>query len=307
MTNRVALRLNFAKKVALAGAGMAAVAAPIVVGILNAPAAALKFEVASVKPCRADVAPGGSKGGSSSAGRLHLPCQTVMSLIQWAYVNFANGHFNPLGSVPISGGPAWINSDRYEVNAKVEGRQSWGAINGPMLRALLEDRFKLKIHRETREVRVYALTVAKGGPNLQPSKDGSCIPFDVDHPAPLPEPGKPFPRLCGMSRVTNNGLDAPGVTMATFCRLLSEYSDRNIIDKTGIAGMFDVHLDLSAADVGHPVRTLSDSVEPATSPEPADTFSTVRTAIRKLGLTLESAKGPGEFLVIDRVERPTEN
>jgi len=57
MTNRVALRLNFAKKVALAGAGMAAVAAPIVVGILNAPAATLKFEVASVKPCRADVAP----------------------------------------------------------------------------------------------------------------------------------------------------------------------------------------------------------------------------------------------------------
>ena len=93
MTNRVALRLNFAKKAALAGAGMAAVAAPIMVGTLNAPAATLKFDVASVKPCRADVAPGGRKGASSSPGRLHPPCQTVMGLIQWAYVNFAKGHF----------------------------------------------------------------------------------------------------------------------------------------------------------------------------------------------------------------------
>ena len=71
--------------------------------------------------------------------------------------------------------------------------------------------------------------------------------------------------------------------------------------------MFDVHLNLSAADLGHPVPKLSDSGEPATRPDPADIFSTVRTALPKLGLKLEPAKGPSEFLVIDHVERPTEN
>jgi uncharacterized protein (TIGR03435 family) len=286
--------------------------APIVVAMMNAQvtaAATPRFEVASVRPCKADETSGrgsGKGGGGSSPVRLRLPCQPVMSLIQWAYVNFANDHFNPLGSVPISGGPAWINADRYEINAKAEGPQSWGAMNGAMLRALLEDRFKLKIRRETREVAVYALTVAKGGPKLQPSKEGSCIPFDADHPAPPAEPGKPFPRLCGISRVTNNGFDAPGVTMEKFCRLLSDYSDRKVIDKTGIAGMFDIHLDLSAADLGHAVPKPSESVAP-TPQDPADIFYTVRTAIQRLGLKLEPGKGPGEFLVIDRVERPTEN
>jgi uncharacterized protein (TIGR03435 family) len=295
---------------------IAALGVPIVIGFMNMPRiraqsqSSSQFEVASVRGCRADAAPGrGSRKGSggSSPGRLNLPCQTVMSLIQWAYVNFANAHFNPLGSVPISGGPAWINSDHYEINAKAEGAQSWGVMNGPMLRVLLEDRFKLKIHRETREVPVYALTVAKGGPKLQSSKEGSCAPFDVDHPPPTPEPGKPFPRLCGTSRVTNNGFDAPGVTMENFSRLLSGYSDRSVVDKTGIVGVFDIHLGLSAADLGHSPPALSDSPGPATPPDPADIFSTVRMAIQKLGLKLESAKGRGEFLVIDRVERPSEN
>jgi uncharacterized protein (TIGR03435 family) len=302
---------------------VAALAMPVILGIINGPAiraqppqvvvrstaaAMAKFEVASIKPCRADVARGRKAGGGgSSPGRLRLDCQTLMSLIQWAYVNFANGHFNPLGSTPISGGPAWINSDSYEVNAKADGPQSWRAMNGPMLRALLEDRFKLEVHRETREALVYALTVAKGGPKLQPSKEGDCIPFDVDHPPPLPEPGKPFPRLCGMSRLTNSGFDAPGVTMGNFCRLLSDYSDRNVIDKTGIAGMFDIHLNLSAADLGHPVPGLSDSSAPAVPPDPSAVFFSVRTAIQELGLKLEPTKGPVELLVIDHVEKPSEN
>lgn len=135
-----------------------------------------KFEVASIKLCRADSIAGDRGGGSvgePSPGRLNLNCQTLMGLIRMAYVSFANGHLNPAASVPISGGAAWINSDRYSINARVEGTQSQGTMRGPMMQALLEDRFNLKIHREAREILVYALTVAKGGPKLQQFKEGS--------------------------------------------------------------------------------------------------------------------------------------
>ena len=309
--------------------GAAALTAPTVVGILNpsavraqspqgAPASAAvataKFEVTSVKPCGADVAlgregerKGGNGQGGSSPDRLHLSCQTVMSLVQWAYVNFSNDRFNPLAATPISGGPAWINSDLYEIDAKAEGRQTRGTMNGFMLRALLEDRFKLKTHRETRQVPVYALTVAKGGPKLQRFREGSCVPFDRDHPLPPPEPGKPFPRTCGMSQLTSKGFDAYGVTMPDFCRLLSDSLDRTAVDKTGVAGKFDIHLDLFPADLGHPVPGVSDPGAPATLPDAGDISFAVRTALQKLGLKLQAVKGPGEFLVIDGVSRPSQN
>jgi uncharacterized protein (TIGR03435 family) len=230
-----------------------------------------------------------------------------MSLIQWAYVNFSDDRFNPSAAIPISGGPAWINSELYQIDAKTEAPQSWGITNGSMLRALVEDRFKLKIHRETREVPVYALTVAKGGPKLQRFKEGGCVAFDRDHPPPPPERGKPFPRLCGMSQLTKNGFDAYGVTMADFCKVLSDSLDRAAIDKTGVAGKFDIHLDLSPADLGHPVPELSDAVASATPPDAGDISSAVRNAVQKLGLKLQAVKGPGEFLVIDHVVRPSQN
>ncbi|HVW85753.1 MAG TPA: TIGR03435 family protein, partial [Bryobacteraceae bacterium] len=119
------------------------------------------------------------------------------------------------------------------------------------------------------------------------------------------EPGKPLPRLCGMSRVTNDGFDAPGVTMRDFCRLLSDSLDRTVVDRTGIAGVFDIHLDLSAADLGHPGP--SHPASPASPPDAGDILLAVRKSIQKIGLKLESVKGPGEFLVVDHVERPSRN
>ena len=135
-------------------------------------------------------------GENLSPGRLRLGCSvsTVKGLVQMAYVLFANGHVNPpwTGSVPVNGGPAWINSDRYEIDAKAESPQSQGMMHGPMLQTLLEDRFKLKVHRETGEVPVYELTVAKGGIKMQHLKERSCTPVDFEFltqfpPPPLPE------------------------------------------------------------------------------------------------------------------------
>ena len=126
--------------------------------------------------------------------------------------DFAEARFNPLGSIPISGGPAWIDTERFQIDAKSDVPQKNGIMNGPMLRALLEDRFHLIIRRETRLAPVYVITVARRQmPHLQRASS-NCIAFDPEHP-PVFEPGKPFPIVCGMARNTGQGYDAFGVTI----------------------------------------------------------------------------------------------
>jgi uncharacterized protein (TIGR03435 family) len=278
-------------------------------GILLAMAAAIaapaqqgRFEVSSVKPCPPEPQAAGRRKGDgreSSPIRLHLPCQTVMSLVQWAYVNFAQDRFDPLGNTAISGGPSWINSEQYEIDATSDAPQSEGVLNGAMLRRLLEERFQVKLRQETRQTPAYALMRAGKGPaRLKPSDSSNCIAFDPSHPPPLPEAGKPLPLLCGMSRLTNDGFDATGVTMANLSRILSDNTDRRVVDRTGIPGMFDIHLNLFAADLGRP----------GTSPnDPADVTSRMNAELRKLGLKLLPTIAPEEVLIIDSVERPFAN
>src|SRR5580658_7636377 len=179
------------KKLALIAAGMAAIAQS------QSPAAPIpKFEVAAIRLSKDCDGGGGAtksvsplgRSESSSPGSLNVNCATVMGLIQQAYVRYANGRLNQVdGSAPISGGPSWINSERYDINAKADGNASPEMMLGPMMQALLEDRFKLKMRRETREVSVYDLTVAKNGPKLKPSKEGIC---DVTKLPGPPSPGQ---------------------------------------------------------------------------------------------------------------------
>ena len=223
-----------------------------------------------------------------------------MALIQRAYLNFAEGHIHVWPpEMSIEGGPAWINSGSYQIEASAEGTQTWGALNGPMLQALLEDRFKLRVHREIREIPVYALTMARGGPKLRPFRKGSCAPLDLETQPAAPEPGQPDPLLCGMSEVTPTGYKLYGTTMADFATEFSSRLDRPVIDKTGLAGMFNIDLDLSPSEL-HPDNS-------AAVPDPFSVINAVRAAVRKVGLNLESTKGPGNFLVVDSVERPSEN
>jgi uncharacterized protein (TIGR03435 family) len=295
--------LNLPKKVALTAAGFITLSAPIVVGLMSAPAihaqsptgGAPKFEEASIRLCADGEDPRKSDGDSPE--NFHVACQSVTNLIQEAYVFFANGQVNIGSSASITGGPSWTNADRYEIEAKAERPQNLPTKNGPMLQALLEDRFKLKIHRDTRDVPVFALIVAEGEPKLQPFQERSCIPPDFNHP---PSPERPFPLVCGMTRVADTGFDAPGVTMARFCGLLttSVPLGRNVIDKTGIAGTFNIHLDLSAADLGYKV--------PGAQTDPALILAGLNHALDSLGLKLEATNGPNEFIVIDSVERPSD-
>src|SRR5262249_25279795 len=122
-----------------------------------------KFEVASIRPCTENLAPGMRSGGggplSTSPGHLSVNCQTVKGLIQAAYVIFATGSrrsLDTLQSTTIEGGPDWITTERYTIEAKAEGEPTSVVMHGPMLQALLEDRFKLRIRHETRDVPVYA-------------------------------------------------------------------------------------------------------------------------------------------------------
>ena len=175
-----------------------------------------KFEVAAIKLCRdgenlAGAAKGGSPLGTSglpSAGRLHFNCATVAGLIQQAYVTYANGvvsrgpvcrsmEVHP-GSIPI----VMISTRKPKI------MQPQASLQGPMLRALLEDRFKLKIRREVREVSVYVLNVAKSGPKLRQFKEGTCTPIDLTRPPSPPRAG-PKARLhqhdLGISKGSEHG------------------------------------------------------------------------------------------------------
>ncbi len=269
---------------------------------------ALKFEVASIKPCIP--APPGARGGgggseSQGVGAGHLNWRRpVILFITAAYSTYATGERDLPEFLPIVGGPAWINSESYNINAKAQGNASRELMLGPMLQALLEDRFGLRVHRETRIVPAYALTVTKSGPKLQRAKEG-CTPIDPTKlPTPL-QPGQKQP--CG---APTNGMiggkssitwDAHGLSLNEFSKTLASIMGRPVVDKTGITGRFDFDLEFlpDESSAGLNIRLASSDNPSATS---------IFTAIQEqLGLKLEATRGPGEFLVIDQVERPSEN
>ena len=261
-------------------------------------AAPPKFEVASIKRCVAGSADR-SHGIRVTPARLSVTCSPVKFLIQAAYATSADA------SVPISGGPAWIDSELYDIEAKADGNPSRETMSGPMLQALLEDRFKLRIRRETKEVPVYALTVAKGGPKLQAFHEGSCVSNDLEKPA-ASSPGQKRPILCGSYSI---GLKGSNLTLDVHKRSVTEFSrqlhlDRPVLDKTGIAGLFDFHLEFASDGTTAGFFPPGYQAEPSDSPDGPSIFTAIEA---QLGLKLEPAKGPGEILIIENIEKPTDN
>ena len=316
MTNRVLRSLNPAKKLALAVACLTALAVPILVGIAHAQSAAPKFEVASIRPGCAD---SGNQAGPARAGATLISaerldqCGSEEMLNRTAYIWYAGGHFHGrMPGPPIEGGPTWIHSDQFRINAKANGTPGREMISGPMLQTVLEDRFGLKIHRETREVPVYELTVAKTGAKLPLFKEGTCVHFpqlQVGETPPTLKPGQmPCMNVIGLRNGPNMGLKAEGENLEDFSNLLSLALDRPVVDKTGIKGTFNIHLEF-AVDESTP-RFLP-GADPQMQPAPSSNDPagpSIFTAIQKeLGLKLDAAKGPREFIVIDHVDRPSEN
>lgn len=204
----------------------------------------------------------------------------------------------------ILGGPAWVNSVHFDIDAK-----SGTAVSDPeqiraMLQALLADKFHMKVHRETRQMPVYVLSAPRGAYKLQTPQKGSCLGFKDPLPglfAP-PPPGKPptpVLRRCGQVGGTDgpngNRIDGGQASISSLVRFLSEILHAPVIDKTWITGNYDIHITYARTNT---LATDNNS----------DTGPTLFQALEgQAGLKLESTRGPLEVIVIDHAERPDAN
>lgn len=281
MTQHVSVKLDFARKVLLVAMGLAAVAGPVAIGLLHAPrtyaqtqsgtAAQPSFEVASIKPS----APGGRGMQMMMApgGRFTAKNVTIRVLIQQAY---------NVRDFQISGGPSWLTSEHYDLAAKAEGEEQIKPEQlRLMVRTLLADRCKLVFHRDTKELPIYALVIGKNGPKLQEGQGQGP-----------------------MLRMGRGTLTAQKVPMELFANNLAMQVGRTVIDKTGLKGEYDFKLEWTP-DVSQPPAPR-ESGEATAPPDPGG--PSIFTALQEqLGLKLESQKGPVEILIIDSIEKPSEN
>jgi uncharacterized protein (TIGR03435 family) len=287
-----------------------------------------KFEVASIRLCAPNAGRGqadkkqgdrsrftGGLEAVASPGRLNTGCAVLAQpfplagLIQRAYGRLGLGRPVPLGSaLPVEGGPSWISSDAYLIDAIAPGA-SLEAMEGPMLQALLEERFKLKLHREARQVPVYALTLpAKGGFKLQAVATGSCTPPDFStYPMPALPAGKHYCNNTGVGgrKGPNTVLNQDESTVDNVAKLLTLILDRPVIDKTGLTGKYNFHLEFVIDQTTSSLLNNPGFPDlPSDDPPAASIFTVVQ---EQLGLKLEPARGPRNLLVVDHIERPSEN
>ena len=307
MTDRVVSNLDFGKKVLLAGAGLAALSIPLFIGALSAPPVRaqsqpgqhLAFEVASVK-------------ANNSADRNwerweYLPDGglTAENTVLYGYI--ATAYNLPFQSVRLSGGPAWIRSERYDIQAKAQkgtippglSPVSRKARTNLMLQSLLADRFHLKIRRETREVPVYALLVARNGLKLK-----KAATEEKDCSTEGNTDGVACHELNGGQ---GRGLHGQAVTMTDIVDFVSNWTDRPFVDKTDLPGLYAIDT------VGWVPLRNRPAPPPGTDPTAEDIAyadpitPTLFTVFDRVGLKIEQQKASIEMFVIESVERPTGN
>ena len=244
----------------------------------------LKFEAATVKPAAPDDTTSATTP-ATTPGRLEFRNSTLRVMIYWAYGSGLSTAMN------VSGGPAWINRNRYTIEAVAQGNPTDGEYRA-MLRSLLEERFALKAHRETRQIDVYALSLnradGKLGPNVKPWP-GTC----TSGRAPRPGGDPAMPRCTGAFRPP--GLVLEGVTMIPLAEMLSiqrPLLGQIVQDRTGLTGPYNIELEFDFRS--------------ATQPDYAG--PSIFTALKEqLGLKLESSKGPLQVVVVDSASAPDEN
>jgi uncharacterized protein (TIGR03435 family) len=258
------------------------------------------FDVASIRPAL--------RGAISPSNPMYVqPGNAPGSLeARNAFLKFLISNAYGIRMAQIYDGPNWIQSDGYDISAQtdltLEEAQKIDtslvvrtADMNRRLQSLLEDRFGLKVHRETRQLPVFILTVAKGGLKVQPS---DCV---TRGPYRRPEPGEPSPRFCGTYSLLRSGvgwkLSGNGITMKDLVSALSFQELPTLMEQTGYTKPFNAVLEWTPDSVASPPVPLPDAAAPSLS-----------TALQEqLGIKLESAKGLVEVLVIDSVQRPSEN
>ncbi len=259
--------------------------------------ALLSFEVASIKPNR----PGDEHYFVWFTPAKFTTSSPIKRLIAFAYNTM---------DFRISGGPGWIASETYQVDGKVPDSLVAELQNLPfdqrreridlMIQSLLAERFKLQVRHETKELPVYALLVIKNGSKLQEAKPGETY-ANGGHP--------------GFGAIERGQLKGEGIPLSaprgmSLVFLLSDQLARPVLDQTGLSGKYDIALHWTPDE--SPAGMLEDPANVKTGPDnvsqPDSSGPTIFAAIQEqLGLKLESTKGPVDVLVIDHIERPTEN
>ena len=313
MTNNVSRKLDFGRKLLLSAAGSLAVLVPIALGLVRPTTNCAKSQALGTAPAApmfesAMIRPNNGKSFETwiiwKAGRLMVTNFTLQKLIQQAY---------SVQSDRISGGPAWLNSQGYDIDAKAdesvidelrEPRRNQGLTEQRrMLQALLADRFKLALHRETKEISAYALVIAKNGPKLQEARPGDTYPngFKDDHGRPIG---------AGIFVTAACKIASQGVPIAGLVGVLSERLGRSVVDETGLKGNYDFTFDCFA-----PLRTpesepallkaVPEHAEALTKVQAIETASVLEAVSEQLGLELNLQTVPVEMLVIDHAEQVT--
>jgi bla regulator protein blaR1 len=261
------------------------------------PNAPVSFEAASIKPTASS--DGNSFIRRMPGGRFDAHNVATRFLITFSY---------QVQPFQIVGDPSWVGNDRFDLIAKMEGDPPPAApgsgVDSMMLavRSLLADRFKLVMHKETRELDIYALVMAKPGgkpgPALKPSAtDCAAEAKKMGRGGSAPGPNDPV--TCG-SRQNFGRIKFGGMPLSVFATNISGQLGRTVIDRTGLTGNWDFELTFA------PERPLG-ALPPGVEPPPVDPNApTIFTAVQEqLGLKLDSTKGPVEVWVVDSIERPT--
>jgi uncharacterized protein (TIGR03435 family) len=308
------LKTNFARCTLLIACAIILFATPIVLTqsipspapLLGADGKPLTFTVVSIREDKSEPGPQNPVQAGPTSDGYRLQNAPLFAAIQTAYVpTLGSLSFRPN---QITGVPPWASyssSTRYDINAKVSEADlpKWQdpaqqpAMLRAMLQAMLADRFHLTIHRENREVPIYELSVGNKKPKLKPSDATTLADIRREHPDAI---------LLRTGTIVTIGPDPGqqtvyGVTMQDLGTLLSNLAGRPIEDKTGLPGKYDITYQIEQ-------RPPSQEDGSAT-PMPADFFNLqIFNIIQdQLGLKLSAAKGSAVFLIIDRVDPPSEN
>ena len=271
------------------------------------PAPRPEFEVASVKPSVEAETPMGNlnRGLHIDGAMVSINGMPMRWYIHYAYT---------VKETQVNG-PDWLTSARFDIVAKLPAGAKREQIPD-MLQALLADRFKLTLHRESKDFSVYALVVAKGGPKmkespLDPDTDDSPAKNNVDVSVVGGQNGATVSLGKGASVAFEaQRLVAKKVTMPYLVDSLARFEDRPVVDMTGLKGTYDLTLDYNLDDV----RALILSSAPPGTPLPprqadvGETTVSLTDSLAQVGLRLDPRKAPLDILVVDHIEKtPTEN
>jgi len=290
----------------------------------QAPAAAPVFEVATIKPAEAP------NMAQISAGKIHIGMKIEAGRVDAGFMSLGDliRAAYKLKSYQLTG-PDWMNSQRFDVLAKMPEGATKEQVPD-MLKSLLAERFKLTVHKESKEHSIYALIVGKGGSKLKESPPDAVVAADAPpaagtmsirqngdgRGATISTPGDGTVKT-SMGADGNMHLEMSKMDMAKFAETISRFVDRPVIDETGLTGNYQVVLDLSMADMMRVARVAGAAIPAgpmAAGGGAADTASdpggggSVFTAVQAMGLKLEPRKETIDTFVVDHLEKtPTDN